>query len=209
MSRSRVLIADDHTFFLDLLANLLREHYKIVGTVADGKALLEEAPGLDPDIIILDISMPLLDGIEAARKLKSSLPDARLIFLTMHEEPAFLAQALSAGASGFLIKRSAADEIFTAIDEVLSGRIYVTPLIQQGAAEAVETPALSSPPELTPRQREVLAYLADGLSMKQVAATLGLTPRTVAFHKYKIMEELGVKSNAELIRIAVEHGIKP
>jgi len=206
MGAAKILLADDHVLFTDILKMALERHFQVVGTVADGRALVEKVPELKPDLVILDIGMPHLNGIEAARQIRKSVPEVKLIFLTSYEEDEYVSQALAAGASGYLLKRSASAELFEAISQVLAGRTYVTPTLSEGPAAAVETPEVGR--ALTPRQREVLELLVSGMSMKQVAAALHVTPRTVAFHKYRMMEALGISSTAELIQFALRHGIK-
>ena len=208
MSRPRVLLADDHALLLGAFEKLLSPEYDIVGQVSDGRALVDAAEELKPDVIVLDISMPLLNGLEAARQIKQKARGAKLVFLTMNEDTDLAAEAFRAGASGYLLKRSAASELLTAIREVLQGRSYVTPLITEGLVGSLLHGADHAPSrELTPRQREVLQLLAEGRSMKEVASLLNLTPRTVAFHKYRIMEQLKVKSTAELVQYAVKNHI--
>jgi DNA-binding NarL/FixJ family response regulator len=181
---------------------------EIVGQVGDGRALVDAAEQLRPDVVVLDISMPLLNGLEAGRQIKQKLGDVKLVFLTMNEDPDLAAEAFRAGASGYLLKRSAASELVTAIREVMRARSYITPLVAQGLVESLQHTDDSTPAnELTPRQREVLQLLAEGHSMKEVATVLNLTPRTVAFHKYRMMEQLRVKTTAELIQYAVKHHI--
>ena len=208
MRRPRVLLADDHALLLGAFETLLSGECDIVGQVADGRALVAAVEALNPDIVVLDISMPILNGLEAARQIKHKAPDVKLIFLTMNEDADLAAEAFRAGASAYLLKRSAASELLTAIREVTQGRSYVTPLITEGLMGSLlhgddRTPSH----ELTPRQREVLQLLAEGRSMKEVASVLNLTPRTVAFHKYRMMEQLKVKSTAELVQYAVRHHI--
>ena len=208
MTKPRVLLADDHALLLGAFEKLLTAECEIVGQVGDGRALVEAAEQLKPDIIVLDISMPLLNGLEAGRQIKQKLGDVKLVFLTMNEDPDLAAEAFRAGASGYLLKRSAASELVTAIHEVMRARSYITPLVAQGLVESLQHTADSTPAnELTPRQREVLQLLAEGHSMKEVATVLNLTPRTVAFHKYRMMEQLRVKTTAELIQYAVKHHI--
>ena len=208
MSRPRVLLADDHALLLGAFEKLLSADCDIVGQVSDGRALVDAAEELKPDVIVLDISMPLLNGLEAARQIKQKARGAKLVFLTMNEDTDLAAEAFRAGASGYLLKRSAASELMTAIREVLQGRSYVTPLITEGLVGSLMHGADHAPSrELTPRQREVLQLLAEGRSMKEVASLLNLTPRTVAFHKYRIMEQLKVKSTAELVQYAVKNHI--
>jgi DNA-binding NarL/FixJ family response regulator len=208
MGRPRVILADDHTLLLGAFETLLGGDCEIVGQVTDGHALVAAAEKLRPDVIVLDISMPILNGLEAATRIKRALPDIKLVFLTMNEDPDLAAEAFRRGASAYLVKRSAATELLLAIREVMRGRSYVTPLLTQGLVGTLlhrdERPAS---PELTSRQREVLQLLAEGNSMKQVAAVLNLTPRTVAFHKYQMMSQLNIRTTAELIRYAVRHNI--
>jgi DNA-binding NarL/FixJ family response regulator len=208
MAMPRVLLADDHALLLGAFEKLLASECEVVGQVADGRALVASAERLKPDVIVLDISMPLLNGLEAARQIKQTLRHVKLVFLTMNEEPEVAAEAFRAGASAYLLKRSAAWELATAIREVMQGRSYVTPLVTEGLVETLMTPDADKPShDLTARQREVLQLLAEGRSMKEVADLLDLTPRTVAFHKYRMMEQLRVKSTAELIQYAVKRHI--
>jgi DNA-binding NarL/FixJ family response regulator len=208
MGRPRVLLADDHTLLLGAFEKLLSAECDIVGQVSDGRALVAAAEALKPDLIVLDISMPLMNGLEAGRQIKQRLPQVKLVFLTMNEDADLAAEAFRSGASGYLLKRSAASELATAIREVMHGRSYVTPLITEGLVGALMQFDEHNPVrELTPRQREVLQLLAEGRSMKDVASVLKLTPRTVAFHKYRMMEQLNVKSTAELVQYAVKHHI--
>lgn len=208
MKRPRVLFADDHTLLLDAFATLLREECDVVGKVSDGRALVAMAAELNPDVIVLDISMPLLNGLEAARQIKQRSSAVKLVFLTMNEESTLAAEAFRLGASAYLLKRSAGSELITAIREVMQGRSYVTPLMTEGLLDSLLRPEPAQTAHgLTPRQREVLQLLAEGRSMKEVASVLNLTPRTVAFHKYQMMQQLRVKSTAELIQYAVRHHI--
>lgn len=208
-SRPRVLLADDHTILLDSFKRLLEPACEVVGCVKDGRALLEAAAKLKPEAIVLDIGMPLLNGMEAATHLIKSVPDAKLIFLTVNEDPDLAVEAFHRGASAYLLKSSAASELFTAIRGALEGKIYITPLITKGTPIALFLKRKVKPPSerLTDRQREVLQLLAEGRLMKEVADILKVTPRTVAFHKYTMMEELGVKSTAELVQYALENRI--
>ncbi len=208
MSRPRVLIAEDHELLAEAFQKLLEAEVEVVGKVLDGRALLAEAPRLKPDIVVLDISMPKLNGLEAGEQLKKIMPDVKLIFLTIHEDPDLAVEAFRLGASGYLLKGSAASELFRAVQEVSQGRTYVTPLIAQGLLESfAQDPERRKVSKLTPRQREILQLLAEGNSMKEVAAILDITPRTVAFHKYRMMDRLGLKSNAELLRLAIKEQI--
>jgi len=207
--RPRVLLADDHRLLREAFAQLLEPTCDVLGAVADGRALVAMASELLPDIVVLDIAMPLLNGLDAARQLKRSNPDIKTIFLTMSEDPDVAAEAFRAGASGFLLKNSAASELLQAIREVFQGRSYVTPQ----ATQALVDNFLRKPDdtkgarELSPRQREVLQLLAEGHPMKEIARILKITPRTVAFHKYTMMEELGIKSTALLVQFALKQGL--
>jgi|SRR6185295_14270202 DNA-binding NarL/FixJ family response regulator len=208
MGKPRVLLADDHALILGAFEKLLAGECEIVGQVGDGRALVAAVESLNPDVVVLDISMPLLNGLEAGRQIKQKSRNVKLVYLTMNEDPDLAAEAFRAGASGYLLKSSAASELTTAIREVAQGRSYITPLVAGGLVEALQhTTDPKREGDLTPRQREVLQLLAEGRSMKEVAALLNLTPRTVAFHKYQMMEQLKVKSTAELIQYAVKHHI--
>jgi DNA-binding NarL/FixJ family response regulator len=209
MKLPRVILADDHKILVEAFRKLLEPHYEVVATVSDGRALLDAAGALKPDVILLDIGMPLLNGLEAARQLKTKLPAVKLIFLTMHEDPDLAVEAMRAGASGFLLKTSASSELLHAIQEALKGRTYVTPNISRGMENSfIRDPrGRQRPKSLTPRQCEVVQLLAEGKSMKEIADVLHVTPRTVAFHKYRTMEELALKSTAELIQFAIKNHI--
>jgi DNA-binding NarL/FixJ family response regulator len=208
MARPRILLADDHALLLGAFQKLLEADFEIVGQATDGRALVAAVESLKPDVVVLDISMPLLNGLEAARQIKQKAKSTKLVFVTMNEDGDVAAEAFRAGASAYLLKRSAASELSTAIREVLQGRSYVTPLVTEGLVGSLLNVDERKPADvLTPRQREVLQLLAEGRSMKEVASVLNLTPRTVAFHKYKMMEQLKVKSTAELVQYAVKHHI--
>ena len=208
MGATRVLLADDHTLLLGAFEKLLASECEIVGTVSDGRELVAAAKRVKPDVIVLDIGMPLLNGLEAGRQIKQTLPDVKLVFLTMNEDSDLAAEAFRAGASAYLLKRSATVELLTAIREVMNGRSYVTPLVTAGLVGSFMQPQEKKPlHQLTPRQREVLQLLAEGHSMKQVADMLNVTPRTVQFHKYSMMQQLGIKTSAELIQFAVRQHI--
>jgi DNA-binding NarL/FixJ family response regulator len=208
MSRPRVLLADDHDLLLGAFERLLAADCEIVGLVSDGAALCTAAEALKPDVIVLDIGMPRLNGLEAARRIKQSLRNIKLVFLTLNEDADVAAEAFRAGASGYVLKRSAPSELLTAIREVMQGRTYITPRMTKDLVEsllsAVET---KDSGELTTRQREILQLIAEGRSMKEIGALLDITPRTVAFHKYRLMQQLHVTSTAELVRYAVTHHI--
>jgi len=208
-ARPRVLLADDHAMLLEAFARMLSPSCEIVGAVGDGRALLEAAPRLEPDVIVADISMPKLNGIDACRLLRPKLPDARWVFLTVSEDPDLAREVFRLGASAFLLKSSAGSELFTAIQRAMAGQRYITPLITKEVPEGVflEQPAPAHPDKLTDREREVLQLLAEGRTMKEAAAILKVTPRTVAFHKYEVMKRLGVKTGAELVQHAVKLGL--
>jgi DNA-binding NarL/FixJ family response regulator len=208
MGRPRILLADDHTLVVEGFRKLLETEFEIVGVAPDGRALLAAALQQKPDVIVLDIGMPLLSGIDAGRELKRLVPRTRLIVLTMNEDPDIAREALRHWASAYLVKKSAGTELIRAIREVLKGKSYVTPrLAQRLMDEFVRDPRLGRTKELTPRQREVLHLLAEGRTMKETADLLHLTPRTVAFHKYRIMDEFGLKTNSDLVRFAIREHI--
>jgi DNA-binding NarL/FixJ family response regulator len=208
MGRPRILLADDHTLVVEGFRKLLEPEYEIVGVAPDGRTLLAIALQQKPDVIVLDIGMPFLSGIDAGRELKKLVPRTRLIVLTMNEDPDIAREALRHWASAYLVKKSAGTELIKAVREVLKGKSYVTPrLAQRLMDEFVRDPRLGRSKELTPRQREVLHLLADGRTMKETADLLHLTPRTVAFHKYRIMDEFGLKTNSDLVRFAIREHI--
>ena len=208
-TKAKVLLADDHTLLAEAVERLLSPDYDVVGRVADGRELLEVAPRLKPDVVVLDVTMPLLNGLDAGRQLKEKMRSVKLVFLTMNEDPQVAAEAFRIGASGYLLKRSALSELPLAIREVMNQRYYVTPLLTKGLVGSLMH-ATEQPPHalsLTARQREVLQLLAEGHSMKEVATILQVSARTVAFHKYRIMERLDIKTTAELIQFAVREHI--
>lgn len=209
MQMPTVLIADDHTMIVDAFRKLLEPHYEIIATVSDGRALLEKAPELKPDVVVIDIGMPCLNGLAAGQRLRQAIPKAKIVYVTMNEDGDLASEALRSGASAYLLKSSAGSELLKAIHEALRGRKYVTPLVKHAMEESfIRSPSpKGSIKKLTPRQVEVLQLLAEGRLMKEVADILGLTPRTVAFHKYRIMETLGIHSNAELIKFAVKNHV--
>lgn len=209
MRQPRVLLADDHSLVLEGFRRLLEPHFELVGMVEDGRALLEAASKLEPDVVLLDISMPLLNGIDAAKQLRKLAPHSKIIFLTMHADPAYVSEAFRVGASGYLLKRSAATELVFAIQEVLKGGYYVTPQVTRGVLEDVFSPSGRDKPspahQLTPRQREVLQLVAEGKSIKEIASILDISVKTVEFHKSRIMKELDVRTTAELTQYAIAH----
>jgi len=209
MAIPRVMLADDHTMLVEAFRKLLESQCEVVGTASDGRALLETAPRLKPDVIVVDIAMPQMNGLEAGLRLKKLMPTAKLIFLTMNEDPGLAMEAMRCGASGYLLKSSASSELIRAIQMALKGKSYVTPRIASGMQKAfINNPRPNTRDKtLTPRQREVVQLLAEGKSMKEVASVLHVTPRTVAFHKYRVMEELNLKTTADLIQFAIKSRI--
>ena len=210
MKKPRALLADDHTLVLEGFQKLLEAQCELVGTVEDGRILVETAVKVQPDLVLLDISMPRLNGIDAARKLKKQVPNAKLIFVTMHADAAYVNAAFKAGASGYLLKRSAAKELVQAVQSVMSGNFYITPLITKDLVESFLNPAqsrLTTFDDLTTRQREILQLVAEGLSAKEIAGQLKVSHRTVEFHKAKIMEQLDLHTTADLVKYAVAHGL--
>jgi DNA-binding NarL/FixJ family response regulator len=211
MMKARILIADDHSILLAGLKKLVEETYEVVGTVEDGRALIEAAERLKPDLILMDISMPLLNGLDAARQLKKLVPDSKLLFLTMHSSPTYATEAFKAGANGYLLKQSAASELPQAIAAVLRGQTYLTPAITREVLETTLQPgqlALKhSLSALTPRQREVLQLIAEGKGTKEVATLLNVSVKTVEFHKARLMEQLDLHSTPALIKFAIAEGL--
>jgi DNA-binding NarL/FixJ family response regulator len=212
MKRPRVLLADDHKIVLEGLRGILEPEFEIVGAVEDGRALVAEAERLSPDVVVADISMPGLNGMDAARQIKQMNEHIKIVFLTMHSEVSYAAGAFDAGASGFVLKHSAAQELITAIREAMQGRTYVTPMIAGeliGSYKNGNLRKAGSSAALSPRQREVLQLLAKGKSTKEIGALLDISTRTVEFHKYRMMEQLKIKTSAELVQYAVKHGLLP
>jgi DNA-binding NarL/FixJ family response regulator len=210
MRNPRVLLADDHRVVAEGLRGLLEPQFEVVGIVADGRELLAAVKALDPDVVVLDVSMPALNGIDAARILRDARSRAKIVFLTMHREVAYAARALDAGASGFVLKHSAPSELVTAIEEALKGRTYITPQIAGDLVEALRRGKPASAEaldELTTRQREVLQLAAEGRSAKEIASTLHISRRTAEFHKARLMETLGVQNTAELVQFAIRTGV--
>ena len=209
MNKPTVMLADDHTLIAEAFRNLLEPQYQVVATVQDGRALLETAMQVRPDIVVVDIGMPVLNGLSAGQQLKRQLRKVKVIYLTMNEDPDLAAEAMRTGGSAYLLKSSASSELLKSMHEVLRGGSYVTPRIQKGIEDSFIRSSRPKVAEkkLTPRQVEVLQLLAEGKSMKEVGSVLSLTVRTVAFHKYRIMEILNVRSNAELIHFAVRNNI--
>ena len=209
MKRPRIVIADDHVLIAQALEHLLQAEFDVVGVVSDGRALLTAAVELKPDVVVVDIGMPLLNGLDAGEQLKALHSEIKVIYLTQNREPRLAVEAFRRKASGYLLKDSAASELTTAIRQALQGRSYVSPLIARDMLDRASSGFAGDTGgrELSSREREVLQLLAEGKSMKEVAALLEISPRTVEFHKYRIMGLLGVKTNAELVQYAIKWGL--
>src|SRR6201986_531173 len=209
MKNARVILADDHTLMLEALKNMLEPEFEVVGIFADGLSLVEGAAALNPDVIVLDVGMPNMNGLLAGQRLKQLMPRVKLVYLTMNHDPDVAAEAFRLGASGFLVKNSAASELVRAIRDVVRGGSYVTPLmtVDMVGSFVRNFKHMREPHQLTLRQREVLQLLAEGRSMKEAAFILNVSPRTVAFHKYTMMEHLHVRSSAELIQYALKNSV--
>jgi DNA-binding NarL/FixJ family response regulator len=209
MSRVRILLADDHAMICAGFQKLLEPQYEVIGCVSDGRALLKTALELKPDVVLLDIAMPLLNGLDAGRELKQAMPEIKLIFVTMNPDSDIAIAAFSIGASGYLLKNSQATELLQAVHDAVRGISYVTPQIRQAMDEIfIRDPrAVNRPKHLTNRQREVLQMLAEGRAMKEIADILQITHRTVRFHKSRITDELAITTNSELVQYAMKHGI--
>jgi DNA-binding NarL/FixJ family response regulator len=209
MQRPRIILADDHTLLLDALKNLMEPEFEVVGTFNDGQALVEAAQELNPNVVVLDISMPTMNGLNAGQRLKQMMPMVKLVYLTMNHDPDVAGEAFRLGASAFVLKNSAATELLQAIRKVVRGGYYVTPLMTKGMEGSVVQyfKQRKAKYPLTLRQKEVLQLLAEGRSMKEVAFVLNVSPRTVAFHKYTMMEHLHIRSNAELIEYALRSSL--
>ena len=209
MKRARVILADDHTLMLEALKKMLEPEFEVVGIFADGLTLVEGAAALEPNVIVLDIGMPNMNGLLAGQRLKQAMPRVKLIYLTMNHDPDVAAAAFRLGASGYLVKNSAASELVRALREVVCGGSYVTPLMTGDMIGSFiqNFKHMKEPHQLTLRQKEVLQLLAEGRSMKEAAFLLNVSPRTVAFHKYTMMEHLHVKSSAELIQYAIKNSL--
>jgi DNA-binding NarL/FixJ family response regulator len=210
MTRPRILLADDHRMVAEGLKSLLAGEFDLAGVVEDGRALVESARRLRPDVIVADITMPHLNGIDALAQLKKDNPSVRMVFLTMHQDAVYARRALEVGASGYVLKHSAPTELVMAIHAALEGKTFITPSLTGEVLQAMKLdPKKAKDPvaSLTSRQREILQLLAEGRSAKEIAATLGISPRTVEFHKYQMMESLQLQSSAELTHFAIKHGI--
>jgi DNA-binding NarL/FixJ family response regulator len=211
MKRTRILLADDHTMICAGFQKMLEPEFEVVGTVGDGRSLLKAAEELKPDAVLLDVGMPLLNGLDAARQLKKSMPRLKLIFLTMNPDSDVATEALRIGASGYLLKNSGGDELLKAVRDVMRGISYVTPQIRHEMEDRfIQDPkAANRPRQLTPRHREIVQMLAEGRAPKEIASILEISLRTVRFHKYEIMRQLGITSNAELVQYAIKHSLIP
>jgi DNA-binding NarL/FixJ family response regulator len=208
MKRARLLLADDHTLTLEGIRSILEPHHEIVETVTDGRALIDAALRLQPDLIVLDITMPLLNGIDAAVQIKKSLPAAKLLFVTMHVSPAYLQAALKAGATGYVLKSAAREELLEAIQSVLNGRIYVTPSVSSEHLERFSDPSRAAATlRLSTREREVLQLIAEGRAAKEISYVLAISIKTVDFHRANLKRKLGLRTTAELTRHAIEQGL--
>jgi len=210
MSRPRVLLADDHRLVAEGLRQLLTPEFDLVGVVEDGRALMQEAERLRPDVIVADITMPQLNGIDALEQLKKEDPRVRVVFLTMHREVAYARRALQAGALGYVLKHSAPEELVMAIHAALNGQKYISPAIAGEVLDSIQRdPRLAGDPlaSMTARQREILQLLAEGKSAKEAAAVLGISTRTVESHKYEMMRAADIHNTAELVHFAIKHGI--
>ena len=208
--RPRVLLADDHRLVAEALKSLLAAEFELLGVVEDGRALVAAAKQLQPDVIVADIAMPLLNGLDALLQLRKDNSNVKVVFLTMHKDVAYARRALESGGSGFVLKHSAPAELLDAIRAALAGKTYLTPALAGQVLQAMQrAPQTASDPvaSLTPRQREILQLFAEGRSAKEIGAALGISARTVEFHKYQMMDSLGLHANAELVHFAIKHGI--
>jgi len=203
----QVLIADDHTMFVEGLRLLLEKHYHVVGAVADGRAMVAAAVRLDPDVIVVDIGMPLLNGLDAAKRVRERLPGVKLVFLTMQDDANLAAAAMELGSAAFVLKQQAGSELLKAIGQVLCGKSYITPKLRSEDWVVMKERARQFSKELTPRQRDIVQLCAEGCAIKEIAGHLNLSEKTVEFHKHHIMESFNLKSNAELVLFAVRQGL--
>jgi len=206
-SRAQILIADDHVIFGDGLRLLLEKQYTVVGTVADGRTLITEALRLKPDVIVVDIGMPLLNGLDAAERVRVQLPKVKLVFLTMQDNPNLAAAALELGSVAFVLKHSAGSELLKAIDQVMQGKCYVTPKLRPEDWAVQKTRARQYARHLTPRQRDIVQMCAEGRQIKEIAGHLNLSEKTIEFHKHHIMETFNLHSNADLVLFALKEGL--
>jgi DNA-binding NarL/FixJ family response regulator len=210
VKRARVLLADDHPLILQGLQSLLEAECEVVGVVSDGRSLVDACSRLTPEVIVLDISLPLLNGIDAARQIKKDQPETKIVFLTMHANPEYLREALAVGASGYVLKTSASAELPGAIQDALRNRLHVTPGFGEEVVEQFERQprsSIRSQSVLTARQREILQLVAEGRTAKEIANILNVSLQTVAFHKYQMMNKLGIRTTAELTKYAIQQGL--
>jgi DNA-binding NarL/FixJ family response regulator len=210
VKKPRILLADDHTLFVEALQKVLETEFDLVGSVGDGRALLAAAPRLQPDVILLDLSMPLLNGLDAAQQLKRLVPESKLVFLSMHGDPTYVTEAFRAGASGYVLKRANATELIQAIKAALRGQLHVSPLLAKGVLDPLlhqRSSPSSVQAALTLRQREVLQLVAEGRTLKEIASILCVSVKTVEFHKTRIVKQLGLRTTADLTKYAVTHGL--
>jgi DNA-binding NarL/FixJ family response regulator len=211
MARPRILLGDDHGLIIEGLRSLLMKEFDVVGAASNGKELVSETERLKPDAVLVDVSMPILNGMEAARQIKTARPGTKLLFVTQKADREYVQAAFRIGASGYILKESAVGELIPALREVLSGNYYIAPSLRRSIAESISQPQRN--PDhlfgvaLTTRQREVLQLVAEGKSNKEIAALLNVSIKTVDYHKARIMDELGLRTTAELTRYAIEHGI--
>jgi len=208
MKRTRILLADDHLLTLEGIRAVLEPHHEIVGMVTDGRALVDAALRLKPDLIAMDITMPLLNGIDAAVQIKKSAPEVKLLFVTMHINPAYLEAALHAGGNGYVLKSAAREELLEAIKRVMEGRIYVSPGLSSEHLERFKDPVRAAATlRLSTREREILQLIAEGRAAKEIAYVLNISIKTVAFHRENIKRKLGLRTTAELTKYAIENGL--
>jgi len=206
-SRPRILIADDHLLFAEILSTYLGRTFDIVGIVGDGRSMVEQAISLTPHLVLADISMPLLNGLDAARKIRKKIPNVKLVFLTMHQDPNLAAAAMELGHVGFVLKSSGGKELLEAIEQVLHGRSYLTPKLKASDWVEAKSRVRQFTKELTQRQRDIVQLLAEGRPQKEVALTLNLSIKTVGFHKYHVMHTFNIMNNAELVLFAAKRGL--
>lgn len=208
MIRARILLADDHLLTLEGIRAILEPHHEIIGAVADGRAAVDAAIRLRPDLVVLDITMPLLNGIDAARQIRKRMPGEKILFVTMHVNPAYLEAAMAAGAAGYVLKSAAREELLKAVEVVLAGRRYITPSVTLDSADVAPSSASpSTTRRLSSRQREILQLVAEGKAAKEIAHILQISVKTVAFHRDNIKQKLGIRTVAELTRYAVDQGL--
>src|ERR1700733_12347752 len=205
--RPRLLIADDHAIFSDALRSYLEKHFEVIGQVPDGRAMLDEATKLKPDLVIVDVGMPVLNGLDAARRIKENNPKVKFVFLTMQDDLHLAAAALELGPVAFVLKQSAGSELLKAIDEVMRGHSYISPRMRSGDWAEAKARARQFSKDLTRRQRDIVQLFGEGRPMKEIAGLLDLSEKTVEFHKHHIMVSFNLKNNADLVLFALNHGL--